>query len=41
VAAAYRDPLEWQRRALLNIAGMGRFSSDRTVQDYARTIWGF
>lgn len=39
VAELYGNQQEWQRRALLNIAGMGRFSSDRTVQDYARTVW--
>ena len=35
----YRDPQEWARRALLNVAAMGTFSSDRTVADYARLIW--
>ncbi|MGB7218935.1 MAG: glycogen/starch/alpha-glucan phosphorylase [Vicinamibacterales bacterium] len=39
VDALYRDPDEWARRAILNIAGMGRFSSDRAVLEYARTIW--
>ncbi len=38
-AALFRDPAAWNRRALLNIARMGRFSSDRTVQEYARHIW--
>jgi starch phosphorylase len=40
VAAAWRDPDRWQRMAIMNIARMGRFSSDRTIQDYARDIWG-
>jgi len=40
VAAAWRDPDRWQRTAILNIARMGKFSSDRTIQDYARDIWG-
>ena len=31
---------EWGRRAVLNIAGMGKFSSDRTIAEYARDIWG-
>jgi len=39
VDALYRDPDEWARRAILNIAGMGRFSSDRAVLEYARNIW--
>lgn len=39
VDALYRRPEEWQRRAALNIAGMGYFSSDRTIQEYADEIW--
>ena len=39
VDALYRDPLQWGRRSLLNMAGMGAFSSDRTIAEYARTIW--
>jgi starch phosphorylase len=35
----YRQPEEWFRRAVLNIASSGRFSSDRTVAEYARQIW--
>jgi glucan phosphorylase len=35
----YRDPDEWTRRAILNIAGMGRFSSDRAVLEYSNSIW--
>ncbi|MCE0490167.1 glycogen phosphorylase [Pantoea sp. Mb-10] len=35
----YRQPAEWQRRAALNIANMGYFSSDRTIQEYADEIW--
>ncbi len=40
VDALYRDPAQWQRRAILNVAGMGRFSSDRTIAEYAREVWG-
>jgi starch phosphorylase len=40
VEELYRDPEEWTRRAVLNVARMGRFSSDRTVQDYAGKVWG-
>ncbi len=39
VDAAYRDRTEWSKKSLLNIARMGRFSSDRTVAEYAREIW--
>ena len=35
----YRNPEEWSRRALLNVAGMGKFSSDRTIREYAENIW--
>jgi starch phosphorylase len=40
VEQLYRDPDEWTRRAVLNVARMGKFSSDRTVMEYARDIWG-
>jgi starch phosphorylase len=39
VEALYPNHHEWSRRAILNVARMGPFSSDRTVLDYARTIW--
>ncbi|MGP6381429.1 glycogen phosphorylase [Yersinia bercovieri] len=39
VDALYRHPDEWTRKALLNIANMGYFSSDRTIQEYADEIW--
>jgi starch phosphorylase len=37
--ALYRDGEEWARRAILNVAAMGKFSSDRAVHEYAETIW--
>jgi starch phosphorylase len=40
VDALYRDPGEWTRRAILNVAGMGRFSSDRAILEYAEKVWG-
>src|SRR5580693_2055394 len=36
----YADPPEWTRKAILNIASSGQFSSDRTIAEYARDIWG-
>jgi starch phosphorylase len=33
------DPDEWQRKAILNVAGMGPFSADRTIRDYANDTW--
>lgn len=40
VSLLYQDQREWTRRAILNSAGMGKFSSDRTIGEYAREIWG-
>ncbi|MEY9562235.1 glycogen/starch/alpha-glucan family phosphorylase [Sinorhizobium fredii] len=35
----YSEPDAWTRRAILNIAGSGKFSSDRTIAEYANDIW--
>jgi starch phosphorylase len=36
----YRSPEDWSRKAILNVAGSGQFSSDRTIAEYATQIWG-
>jgi starch phosphorylase len=40
VDECYRQPMDWTRRSILNVAGMGPFSSDRTIREYASDIWG-
>ena len=35
----YADPDGWARKAILNVAGSGKFSSDRTIAEYAADIW--
>jgi starch phosphorylase len=39
VDQAWKDQATWMRRAVLNTANMGRFSSDRTIRGYARDVW--
>jgi starch phosphorylase len=39
VDALYRDPAQWARHAILNVAGMGALSSDRAIREYATQIW--
>ena len=36
----WRDPVAWREKAIRNIANVGWFSSDRTIGEYARDIWG-
>ncbi len=40
VDALWRDRAAWAAKAILNVAGMGFFSSDRTIREYAREVWG-
>jgi starch phosphorylase len=40
VGEMYRDPERWTRMAIVNVACSGKFSSDRTIAEYASEIWG-
>lgn len=40
VNKTFSDPSKWARMALMNIASSGKFSTDRTIDEYAREIWG-
>jgi starch phosphorylase len=40
VNALYQHPDEWYKKAILNVARMGKFSSDRSIREYAEHIWG-
>jgi starch phosphorylase len=39
IDAAYRDKARWAKMAIMNTARVGKFSSDRTIHEYAREIW--
>ena len=36
----YRKPSEWNAKSLVNIGKSGRFSADRSIEEYAKNIWG-
>ncbi|HEY9759430.1 MAG TPA: glycogen/starch/alpha-glucan phosphorylase [Oculatellaceae cyanobacterium] len=39
VGAVYADPSRWAEMSILNVARMGKFSSDRAIREYCRDIW--
>ena len=39
VSRTFADPAAWTRMSILNVARMGKFSSDRTIAEYCRDIW--
>ena len=39
VADTYADQKTWTRMSIMNVANMGKFSTDRTIQEYVRDIW--
>ncbi len=39
VDKAYKNQSEWAKKAIINVAKSGKFSSDRTIQQYADEIW--
>ena len=39
VEEAYRDEARWAESAILNVSNVGKFSSDRTIEEYVKDIW--
>ena len=39
VALTFRDQKSWLEKSIMNVARMGKFSTDRTIKEYARDIW--
>jgi glycogen phosphorylase len=40
VSKVYENPTQWAKMSILNVASMGKFSTDRTIKEYAAEIWG-
>ena len=40
ISKAFRDKKLWTEKSIINVARMGKFSSDRTIKEYAKEIWG-
>ena len=40
VGKHFQDKESWTKMAILNVARMGKFSTDRTIREYAKEIWG-
>ena len=40
VSETYKDQAKWGRMSIMNTANMGKFSTDRTIAEYAKDIWG-
>ncbi len=40
VSKTYRDHTDWTKKSIINVAKSGKFSSDRTIEEYAKDIWG-
>jgi starch phosphorylase len=39
ISTLWRDPQDWTRTSILNVARMGKFSSDRSIREYCRDVW--
>ncbi|MBQ4373709.1 MAG: glycogen/starch/alpha-glucan phosphorylase, partial [Lachnospiraceae bacterium] len=39
IQEAYKDEARWAKMAMLNVANVGKFSSDRTIEEYVKDIW--